>query len=294
MYKREYIAGIVTIALIVVLLVLLIVKMYYSTQEVRTIHINGVPITYLVKGRAQGKPVVLLHGNGGRHEDLRTMTDQLAAAGYLVWAPDSRGQGANPPLEEYHYADMAEDMYQFVKFVITPYYSPFSGSGTAWLKRVTRYASSVVSGSALPSTQAYDIKPAVFGWSDGGIIALMTEVNHPGTWSAIVTSGANIDPDCGAWDLEKERANPADSSALYKMMLYEPHMTVEDMQGIQCPSLICAGEDDLISHEHTHLIGDNIPNGEVLIIEDADHGSHIYNNLRMGRIVLQYLQKIKY
>ena len=296
MYKREYIAGIVTIVLIVALLVLLGVNMYRNVQELRTTHLNGVPITYLVKGKAQGKPVVLLHGNGGKHEDLRMMTDQLAAAGYLVWAPDSRGQGANPPLEEYHYADMAEDMYQFVKFVVTPYYSPFA-SGTAWIRKLTQYASSVVSGSRLPGqapAEAYEIKPAVFGWSDGGIIALMTEVKHPDTWSAIITSGANIDPDCGVWDLKEERVHPKDSSALYRMMLWEPNMTVEDMQKIQCPCLICAGENDLISLEHTHLIGDNIPEGEVYIVPNADHGSHIYNNSTMGRIVLQYLQKIDY
>ena len=77
-----------------------------------TARVNGVELFYAVEGR--GKPVILLHGNGGSHNDLETTTRQLAQAGYRVYAIDSRGQGANEPLDEYHYKDMAEDVYQFI------------------------------------------------------------------------------------------------------------------------------------------------------------------------------------
>ena len=292
MRKRDYIFGIVTILLVVGLLVMLIYNMCHIISERHTVQLNGVSISYLVKGRVQGKPVLLLHGNGGSHEDLKVMTDQLAAAGYLVWAPDSRGQGANPPLNEYHYIDMAEDMHQFVEQVIAPYYGPSQSPAIAFYRRVTQFATSVISGNGKTNTEHF--QPVVFGWSDGGIIALQTEVKYPGTWAALVTSGANIDPDCGAWDLAEQRAHPADTSALYQMMLYEPNMTAEDMRHIQCPALIVAGENDLISREHTHLIGDNIPQGEVLIVPHADHGSHIFNNPEMGNIMLGYLNQINY
>ena len=45
------------------------------------------------------------------------------------------------------------------------------------------------------------------------------------------------------------------------MLQTEPSMTVEDMKGIGCPSLIMSGEHDLIRQEHTLLIGENIPSG---------------------------------
>jgi len=233
-------------------------------NETYTAKLNGVSLVYEMRGYTRGEPVVLLHGNGGSHQELVTIANVLSDSGYLVWSLDSRGQGANAPLPEYHYADMAEDVHQFVNQIIQPH-----------------YPKSIV-------------KPAVFGWSDGGIVALMTEIMYPDTWSAIVASGANINPDCGAWDLKKERAHPSDTSALYRMMLYEPNMTAEDMKTIQCPALIVAGEHDLIRLDHTHLIGDNIPNGEVLIIPNSDHGSHIIDSYEMAHIMLQYLRKIDY
>ena len=294
MNKREIIAAIVTVVLIVFMLAQWAFKLFHTLHEQHTVVINGVSITYLVKGNPKGKPILLLHGNGGSHKDLYVMTDLLAQAGYLVWAPDSRGQGQNPPVEEYHYSDMADDMHQFVQQVINPYYALSGASSKDFFNQVTKSAPTLISGSGTAPVALPDLKPAVFGWSDGGIIALMTEVKYPGTWEAIITSGANICPDCGVWDLEQERANPKDTSALYMMMLYEPDMTVEDMQSIQCPCLIVAGENDLISLEHTHLIGDNIPNGEVMIIKGADHGSHILHNPKMGRIVVDYLKKIEY
>ena len=78
-------------------------------ETLSTIEVNGQTLLYSVRGPEDGKPVVLMHGNGGSHESLKTQSLQLAKAGYRVYCPDSRGQGANAPLDECHYADMAED-----------------------------------------------------------------------------------------------------------------------------------------------------------------------------------------
>ena len=75
----------------------------------KTIDVNGVRLHYAEAG--EGRPVVLLHGNGEDHNLFETEIGQLVAAGYCVYAPDSRGHGKNEPLTEYHYADMAEDVY---------------------------------------------------------------------------------------------------------------------------------------------------------------------------------------
>lgn len=221
-----------------------------------TIVVNGVELFYAVEGK--GKPVILLHGNGGSHNDMETTTRQLAQAGYRVYALDSRGQGANAPLAEYHYKDMAEDVYQFI--------------GAQKLH-----------------------KPAIFGFSDGGNIALQLEVLHPGTLGAIATGGANIFvggslvPEFEAEFFAQENPNP-----LNIMMMNEPTMTTSDMQSISCPALIMAGDSDLIREEHTRLIGDNIPNGEVVIVPDADHGSYIYHSTRVGDLLLEFFDRIGY
>lgn len=221
-----------------------------------TIALNGVELFYAAEGA--GKPVILLHGNGGSHNDMETTTRQLAQAGYRVYALDSRGQGANAPLEEYHYKDMAEDLYAFIE-----------------AKGLCR--------------------PAVFGFSDGGIIALQMEVLYPGTLGAIATGGANIFVG-GALvpEFEKEFLAQENPSPLSLMMMKEPTMTVEDMKSIGCPALIMAGDGDLIREEHTRLIGESIPSGEVLIVPNADHGSYIYHSRRVGELLLDFFARIGY
>ena len=231
-------------------------------EQLETIEVNGVSLVYQRVGRLSGQPVVLLHGNGGSHEHLSVMAEQLDSAGYLVYALDSRGQGANAPLEEYHYADMAEDVYAFC--------------------------------------QALGIeKPAVFGWSDGGIIALLTEVLHPGTFRAIAVSGANITPDGIVGFEEMRRAlttdslgNPIAPAPLHEMMLTEPHITPAELGTIACPTLVVAGEHDLILEEQTRLIARSIPHGSLLILWGEDHGSHIWQNPKMGRVLLAYLGQV--
>ena len=221
-----------------------------------TVEVNGVSLFYAAEGA--GKPVILLHGNGGSHNDLETTQRELAQAGYIVYALDSRGQGANQRLDEYHYKDMATDVYEFIR-----------------LKGLE--------------------KPAVFGFSDGGIIALQLEVMYPGTLGAIVTGGANIFV-WGALVPEFEQgflAQPSDEP-LVKMMQNDPAMTVEDMAGIKVPALIMSGENDLILADHTRLIGSNIPDGRVKIIEGEDHGSYICNSPKLAPLMLDFFREIGY
>ena len=218
--------------------------------------VNGVNLFYAAEGA--GKPVILLHGNGGSHNDLETTQRELAQAGYMVYALDSRGQGANQRLDEYHYKDMATDVYEFIR-----------------LKGLE--------------------KPAVFGFSDGGIIALQLEVMYPGTLGAIVTGGANIFVE-GALIPEFAEGFLAQPSTepLVIMLQTEPNMTVEDMAGIGCPSLIMSGEKDLIQTDHTRLIGENIPDGRVKILPGEDHGSYICNSPKLAPLMLEFFKEIGY
>lgn len=235
----------------------LLVSCRNCPETLSTIEVNGQKLLYSVRGPEDGKPVVLMHGNGGSHLSMRTQQLQLAKAGYRVYCPDSRGQGANEPLQEYHYADMAEDCYHFIKALGLE-------------------------------------KPAVGGWSDGGINTLLLEMAHPGTCGLIVAAGANLTPECGdgfeefkAWILEQ-------GTPLVMMMLSEPQIDPADLAAIKCPSLITVGEKDLISVEHTRLISDNIPDSELVVFKGASHSSYIKKNPRLGRCMLDYFARHGY
>ena len=262
--KNKVFARILIVAVVVVMVTggMLYWATHRHVEQLKTIEVNGVSLVYQRVGRVSGQPVVLLHGNGGSHEHLSVMAEQLDSAGYLVYALDSRGQGANAPLEEYHYADMAEDVYAFC--------------------------------------QALGIEqPAVFGWSDGGIVALLTEVLYPGTFRAIAVSGANITPNgiVGFEDIYRALTTDSLGNAIvpaprHKMMLTEPHITPAELGTIACPTLVVAGEHDLILEEQTRLIARSIPHGSLLILRGEDHGSHIWQNPKMGRVLLDYLGQV--
>lgn len=235
----------------------LLVSCSNCRETIGRVEVNGQNLLYSVRGPVDGKPVVLMHGNGGSHKSMKTQALQLSRAGYRVYSFDSRGQGANEPLQEYHYADMAEDCYQFIEKMRLH-------------------------------------KPLVGGWSDGGINALLLEMAHPGTCSLIVASGANLCPECGegfeefkSWILEQ-------GTPLALMMLSEPDIVPEDLKAIKCPTLVTAGSKDLISVEHTTLIANSIPDSELVIFKGATHSSYIKRNPRLGRSMLDFMTRHGY
>jgi len=220
-------------------------------EEIKYIDVNGQTLLYAVRGPENGKPVILIHGNGGSHKSLLTQAKQLAKWGYRVYSLDSRGQGANPPVEELHYIDMTEDTYQFIKKL------------------------------------GLD-KPYFYGWSDGGIIGLMLEAYHPGTLGKLAVSGANITTDCGEefesfrdWIMENQ-------SPVTLMMLSEPNMDPSDLEAIHCPTLITVGSKDVISVEHTKLIADSIQGSELVIIKNGTHSSYIKRSPKMGKLLRKF------
>ena len=221
------------------------------------VDVNGVSLHYAVMG--EGRPVVLVHGNGESHDLFDTQIGQLTEAGYRVYAPDSRGHGANEPLSEYHYADMAEDMYQFV--------------------------------------QALGLKkPAFYGHSDGGIIGLLLEILHPGTLGLLAASGANLSPTGLSKDFidKYSEINRQSPDPLLTLMLTEPDIEPKRLQNINIPVLITVGENDLILPEETKRIVDNLKDVKLVVLDGEDHGSYIENSEIMGNILMDFLKAHEY
>lgn len=217
-----------------------------------TIQVNGTSLVYHVEGC--GRPVLLLHGNSGSHHDLKTLQVQLAQAGYTVYAIDSRGQGANPPLSEYHYKDMAEDIYQFIHTL-----------NLQW--------------------------PAIYGFSDGGITALMVELIHPGTCCVLAISGANTHPTGVKDGILPPIQEGVTQPPLMRMMQYEPDIKPADLRTITLSVLVTGGEHDAVKDEHTRFIAEYLPNGELCIVPNEDHSSYVINSPIIGHLLIDFLHR---
>ena len=204
-----------------------------------------------------GRPIILLHGNGGSHKSFQSMITQLVSAGFEVYAPDSRGQGANPPLTEYHYEDMAEDVSELI--------------------------------------QEWDLEgPVIYGWSDGGIVGLLLCLRHPDVVRAMAISGANLFPG-GLEDnflAPLKLSNALVSNPLTTMILEEPDIDPEELGRITIPVLVTAGENDIVKPEHTALIAQSLPDGRLMILADETHSSYIIDSQVMGTMLIDFLKNL--
>lgn len=220
----------------------------------KSVFVNGVTLHYEETGA--GRPVMLVHGNGEDHHIFDMGIAQLVKAGYHVYAPDSRGHGANEPQPEYHYADMAEDMYQFIRAMKLE-------------------------------------KPAFYGFSDGGIIGLTLITRHPDCVGALAISGTNLSPAglIPSFVEEYTAINEKENDPLITLMLTEPHIDPEALKKIAVPVLVTAGENDLILQSETKKIADLIPNSTMIILEGEDHGSYIVNSEIMGELLIDFLNR---
>lgn len=201
------------------------------------IQLNGQVLFYEKKG--EGEPVILLHGNGESHEIFDVLFEKLSL-NHTVYAIDSRGQGGSATPKTYHYQDMADDVFYFIKSLEIN-------------------------------------KPSLIGFSDGGIIALLLAIKHSPSLSSVVICGANLSPKGlkGSALREIKKDYKQTRSPLLKMMLEEPHIALSDLNKISVPALICAGSNDLVKSKETAAIVQNIPGAKMHLFKGETHSSYI-------------------
>ncbi|OXA86548.1 alpha/beta fold hydrolase [Flavobacterium hercynium] len=203
--------------------------------------INGIQMYYEVYG--SGKPLVLLHGNGG---SIRSQGNRIEyfKQFFQVIAIDSRAHGKSvdnspTPLT---YKQMANDVSTLL--------------------------------DSLQIKNAY-----IWGQSDGGILGLLLAINHPDKTERVAVFGANTVPgkkavydeiDKLVVDTLKATKDPH-TKKLYTLLDKEPNITDKDLQKIKCPILVMTGDRDAIRLEHSIRIFNNIPNSNLFVMPGATH-----------------------
>ena len=215
------------------------------------IQLNSQVICYEKTG--EGTPVILIHGNKEDHHIFDELVEIMSRE-HTVYAMDSRGHGESATPKEYHYSDMADDVINLI--------------------------------------DALDIiSPALVGYSDGGIVALLVAIRASNKISRIVCCGANLSP-AGIHhkdlrEIKKDYKRDNDPRTL--MMLVEPDIDTSELQRISVPALIIAGEKDCIKERETNRIASNIKNSQLLILPGEDHSSYIEHTDKIYNYIYRFL-----
>ena len=218
---------------------------------------------YIEKGT--GFPLILLHGNG---EDCGYFVHQMEpfAKHFRVIAIDTRGHGQTPRGEaSFSIRQFAEDLLDFMNL--------------------------------------HQIEKAhILGFSDGGNIAMVFAMMHPERVEKLILNGANLNasgvkrkvqiPIEIGYRIAKLFAtkSPAarKNAEMLGLMVNDPNVKAEEISCIQNPTLVIAGEKDMIKDSHTRLIAKSIP-GAMLSIIPGNHFIANKNPDTFNEVVLRFL-----
>lgn len=207
----------------------------------------------------EGQPLLIIHGNGGSISNFKYNIPFFSKK-YKVIIADSRSQGKSTDTgDSLTYEMMADD-----------------------------YA-------ALLTAMRID-SANVIGWSDGGINGILLAVRHPEKVKKLAVTGANLEPDTNAvfkevWDLvgppyetlkaKKNKTAPEKNNwKLFRLLCEQPHIPVNTLNKISCPTLVIGGDHDVIREEHTMLIYHCIPKAYLWILPNSGHSTPVvYKNI---------------
>ena len=212
-------------------------------------NIGDIDLFYTVCGN--GSPLLLVHGNGEDHTIFEEAIEVLKEH-FTCYAIDSRGHGQSSSVEEYHYEDMASDIVAFLDALN--------------LENVTFY-----------------------GFSDGGIVGLLAAPQTPRI-TRLIVSGANTKPDKVVLWLRLLIAfhSLVKKNPLMTLMRKEPDISDAWLSKITVPTLVLAGEKDLIKESESRHIAAAIPGADLKILPGEDHGSYIVHSTKIAQEILSW------
>lgn len=225
------------------------------------VDLRGQPSYVEVDG--EGEPLLLLHGGFCSLETLRPVGERLADA-FTVVAAERPGHGRTPDRDgPYDYADGV--------------------TGTLAL----------LEAQGLPAAH-------LVGYSDGAIIALLLALEHPDRVLSLTLVSANLDPDGFADTPDTDDTDADDTDAgtsvhdqlaadyaalspdgpehaevvltkLRELWAVQPQIPVAALADVTAPTLVMAGERDLVARAHTLAIAGGIAGSRLEIVAGTTH-----------------------
>jgi pimeloyl-ACP methyl ester carboxylesterase len=227
---------------------------------------RGIKLYYETYG--QGEPLLMLHINGG---SMNVFSYQIPyfSKDYRVIAVDSRAQGKSEDGKDSLTFEMMADDFNALL-------------------------------DSLHLDSCY-----VLGWSDGGISGLLLALRHPEKVKKLVVSGPNLWADTTGlqpfifhWlegmadSMHRLPLSPQVKNDLkiVELDLREPHMTLGQLHGIQCPTLVIGGDHDAIPSYHLWQISQNIPKSYLWIVPNSGHFVAVYKKNYFNAVVSDFFR----
>jgi pimeloyl-ACP methyl ester carboxylesterase len=251
---------------------------------------NDLDIYYEEHGQGGGKPLLLIHGGALTADSWQPYLAAFAER-YRVIAPDTRGHGRTAnPAGRLSFELLAEDVAALVR--------------------------------------ALDLqKPLIYGYSDGGQVALEIGMRYSDLPGALVVGGAHLEVTEGSrrWvrsilgdaespdvDFERfERENPEFAAGLRQdhgpdrwtallreikpMWNAKLNYTPDDFARIVAPTLVLVGDrDDFVPVEDAAAMYRLLPQAELAVVPGADHPDLIFSRAKVAGVqplILDFLHR---
>ena len=222
-----------------------------------------VKLNYVEAGA--GFPLVLLHGNGEDHTYFKRQMEPFSAR-YRVIAVDTRGHGDSP-----------------------------RGSAPFTLEQFAGDLKEFLDQMGIASCH-------LLGFSDGGNIALLFALKYARYLKKLVLNGADLHPSgvklstqvpivlhwCAS-GLAMLGGGSAARWEMLNLMVTQPHISRRALKGLEVPTLVIAGDRDMIRESHTRAIAAALPDSRLAILP-GDHFVARRNWAAFNAAVLEFLE----
>ena len=238
-----------------------------TERYARVIPLPDATIHCQISSRNAAPALVLLHGNG---EDSHIFDLQIRyfSQYYKVIAIDTRGHGQ-------------------------------STMGTAPFNFHTFAADLIAVLDALQIEKAH-----IVGFSDGANTALHAALIAPERILSMVLLGPNYNPKgltpivrlqiqityIGLSIASLFSAKIRKRKKIWGLMVYEPNLTIPEIQRITNRTLIITGENDMVSQRHNDELSNAIAGSKRLIIPGGDHFWMFHDSETLNRLVMEFLK----
>lgn len=212
--------------------------------------VNDIELYYEEYG--EGKPLLLLHGNGENVEIFYKLIEKLKL-NYKIYAIDSRNHGKSTKTNDFSYNTMAKDIEEFIKQL--------------------------------------GERVSILGFSDGAVIAIIVAITNPELLDKLILLGPNLTPEAIKEEIVTEIREMYEKTNddLFKLMLTEPQIALEDFKNIYNEMLFIFAEDEMFSEEAIEEMITSAKNAKSLRIKGHDHLSYIVENDLIAEDVKEFL-----